>query len=504
MPCSTVTRLVAALACAVSMLAGVAATHAQDAFRQGLDAYLNGEYQAALQHWRPAAESGDAVAAFNIGVLYAQGLGVETDHAGAVRWYRRSAHEGYANAQFNLGSAYYNGEGTEVNIAQAASWWERAADQDHPEAAYNLATLYRRGNGVPQDTRRAAELYNKAATLGDPRARQALADMGSPDPETGNGDAAGAEQAAADGAPRAGGVVSDGTAGTDTDTQQAAAGPGGDNRLTDENPDHWTVQVFAGTEAQAARQFARDHGLSGNLRIYQAEIDGKTWFKGIYGSFPDRAAAQAAQAELSRELSGSDPWVRSYRAIQAEAVGETLVSTAAPEPGAGDSEQPREQSVTAPDDAGAGDADEAPGDDDTGPGAEPAGDSPAAESPSSGSPGSGDRAALGEGKRAFNAQDYEAAMAAWRPLAEKGVAEAQYGVGFMYESGWGVDQDLGEAFRWYQQAAQQGHIKAQYNLGMLYRNGQGVSQNDALGLYWIQTAADRGDERAANYLKDMN
>lgn len=482
------------------MLAGASAVLGQDAFRQGLDAYLNGEYQAALEHWRPAAESGDAVAAFNIGVLYAQGLGVETDHAEAVRWYRRSAHEGYANAQFNLGSAYYNGEGTEANIAQAVSWWERAADQDHPEATYNLATLYRRGNGVPEDSRRAVVLFKKAASLGDPRARQALADMGSPDAETGDDDPAGADSAAAE----TGGVATNGTAGADADAPEPPAGPGGGNRLAEENPDHWTVQVFAGTEVQAARQFARDHGLTGNLRIYQAEIEGKTWFKGIYGSFPDRAAAQAAQAELARELSGSDPWVRSYRAIQAEAVGETLVSETAPEPEASDSGQPREPSVTEPNDGGAGDVAEATGDDDAGSGAEPAGDTPAAASPSSGSQGSGDRAALGEGQRAFNAQEYEAALAAWRPLAEKGMAEAQYGVGFMYESGWGVDQDFGEAFRWYQQAAQQGHVKAQYNLGMLYRNGQGVSQNDALGLYWIQTAADQGDERAAGYLKELN
>lgn len=487
------------------MLASAPAAVAQDAFRQGLDAYLNGEYQAALEHWRPAAESGDAVAAFNIGVLYAQGLGVDTDQAEAVRWYRRSAHEGYANAQFNLGSAYYNGEGTEVNIAQAVSWWERAADQDHPEAAYNLATLYRRGNGVPQDDQRAAALFRKAASLGDPRARQALADMGSPEPDTGDGAPAGADGAAeAGGTAQAGGVATDGDTGTDPDTPEPASGPGGDNPLAQANPDHWTVQVFAGTEAQAARQFARDHGLAGNLRIYQAEIEGRTWFKGIYGSFPDRAAAQAAQAELARELSGSDPWVRSFRAIQAEAVGETLVFEAASEPAADDSEQPREPSVPEPDDDGAGDVDvdEATGDDDAD--AESAGDSPAAQSPSPASPGSDNRAALGEGQRAFNAQDYEAAMAAWRPLAEKGVAEAQYGVGFMYESGWGVDQDFGEAFSWYQQAAQQGHIKAQYNLGMLYRNGQGVSQNDALGLYWIQTAADQGDERAADYLRELN
>ncbi len=106
--------------------------------------------------------------------------------------------------------------------------------------------------------------------------------------------------------------------------------------------------------------------------------------------------------------------------------------------------------------------------------------------------------------RAFNAQNYEAAFDAWQPLAEQGVADAQYGIGFMYESGWGVEEDFSEAFRWYQLAAQQGHVRSQFNLGVLYREGKGVARNDALGLYWIQTAADGGDDRALNYLQNLN
>lgn len=494
MLCRKATRRLAAVAwLAAAALCGAAATQAQDAFQQGLDAYLDGEYQAALEHWRPAAESGDAVAAFNIGVLYAQGLGVEVDQAEAVRWYRSSAHAGYANAQFNLGAVYYNGEGTEVNLSQAVSWWERAAEQDHPEALYNLATLYRQGRGVPQDTRRAMKLFNRAASLGDARAQQALAEMGTRAAASDGGKPSG-EPAAADGDARQG-------------SRRAGASAAGGDPLADANPDHWTVQVFAGTEEQAARRFARDHGLTGSLRIYEAEIDGRTWFKGIYGSYADRGAAKAAQGRLARELPGSDPWIRSFRAIQAEAVGEALVMDAAREPSTAASQAP-EQGASEPVEAappagtaapsGGGDAPAVADNNE-----EPAGDTPGGTA-STGAGTEGGQTALRKGQKAFNAQNYDAAFESWRPLAEQGVAEAQYGVGFMYESGWGVERDYGKAFRWYQQAAQQGHVKAQYNLGMLYRNGQGVAQNDALGLYWIQTAADRGDERARDYLKELN
>ncbi|MDZ7841406.1 MAG: SPOR domain-containing protein [Gammaproteobacteria bacterium] len=489
MRCRRPVRRAALLAWAGAALIIAGAAQAQSAFEQGLDAYSNGEYRVALEHWRPAAESGDVVAAFNIGVLYAQGLGVEADAVEAVRWYRRAALAGYANAQFNLGAAYYRGEGAEVNVSQAVSWWEKAAEQRHAEALYNLGTLYRRGEAVPQDTRRAVSLLNEAAALGDSRARQVLADMNAPDPGAGEGGEAG----------RAGQTADSGA--QPADSPPATVGADRGKALSDENPDHWTVQVFAGTEEGAARGFARDHGLADELRIYRAEIDGRTWFKGIYGRFADRARARAAQAELARDLPGSEPWVRSFRAIQAEAAGEVLpmgtdADGAQPVEAAVPADPDPEPATRAPSDvAGDGSGDES---DSQSSGAAEA----EASSPSSGSPAGGDQEALRKGQQAFNAQDYETAFAAWRPLAEKGVAEAQYGVGFMYESGWGVDADPDEAFRWYQQAAQQGHAKAQYNLGMLYRDGQGVSKNDALGLYWIQSAADRGDERAADYLKN--
>jgi len=481
MRCKLFRRRLAAAAAAL-LLAGPAL--GQNAFQLGLDAYLNGEYDAAMAHWRPAAESGDAVAAFNVGVLYAQGLGVRPDHAEAVRWYRRSAHAGYANGQFNLGAAYYSGEGTEVNIAQAVSWWGRAAAQDHPEALYNLATLYRRGEGVARDTRHAVELFNRAAALGDSRAREALTEIGSP--ADGGGDAGTTRTDAGGAAPR-----------EPSPDDTVTGGP-----LADENPAHWTVQVFAGTEEQAARRFARDHDLPG-LRIYRAEIDGKTWYKGIYGSYGDRDAAGDAKRDLAQKLPGADPWVRSFRAIQAEAVGGTLVRQAAAD--SSPATQPADDAAT-PTTGGEGEPDEPPavaGTTDPAPAA-----APAAGNDSSGDGGGtdpdGDVAALRQGQKAFNTQNYARAFEAWRPLAEKGAAEAQYGIGFMYESGWGVQRDYAEAFRWYQRAAQQGHVKAQYNLGMLYRNGQGVARNDALGLYWIQTAADRGDERAQGYLDELN
>jgi len=55
-----------------------------------------------------------------------------------------------------------------------------------------------------------------------------------------------------------------------------------------------------------------------------------------------------------------------------------------------------------------------------------------------------------------------------RRAAEQGNdASAQYTVGWMYEDGYGVEQDDAQALRWYRLAAEQGHEEAQVALSRL-------------------------------------
>lgn len=519
MRCRTALKRAACWLAAAATIAVWAPAYAQEAFQQGLDAYLQGDYEKARELWLPVAESGNEVAAFNIGVLYAQGLGVAADPVEAVRWYRRSALAGYSNAQFNLGSAYYNSQGTEKNVAQAVSWWERAAEQDHPEALYNLGTLYRRGQGVQRDVARARSLLERAAARGDNRAGQALENLRA---EAG-------QQAEQQPPQQAGSTAGETAAPQSAPSDPAPAG----GSLATEDPARWTVQVIAGTDRAAVEEFAREHGLRDGMRIYQAEVDGKRWFKGIYGSYENEAEARRELDGLQSRLPGSQPWARSFRAIQAEAIGEVAAPPAraaeapppeqpaaveeepgpAPEPPE-KTEQPKkvthpkkktEEEEKAP--AAQATASAEPNPETEPPDPDEPGQADATaqeEAPKVAKASTGDQSALFKGQQAFNAQKYKRAFDTWHPLADKGIPEAQYGVAFMYESGWGVERDYAEAFRWYQLAAEQGHVKSQFNLGMLYRNGQGVAQNDALGLYWIQTAADGGDGRALDFLKNLN
>ncbi|MXX74894.1 MAG: protein kinase [Holophagales bacterium] len=80
----------------------------------------------------------DAEAQFNLGKMYAEGLGVPHDDAEAVRWYRLAAEQGHAEAQFNLGWMCEWGRGVSRNDADAARWYRLAAEQGHAGAQRDL------------------------------------------------------------------------------------------------------------------------------------------------------------------------------------------------------------------------------------------------------------------------------------------------------------------------------------------------------------------------------
>lgn len=112
------------------------------------------------------AEHGDAVAANQLGFLYAIGQKVPQDFSQAKKWYELAAAHGNATAEFNLGFAYERGQGTPVNFAEALRWYQTAADHDNPAGKMALGAMYLSGHGVPQDDAEALRWYRAAAVQG--------------------------------------------------------------------------------------------------------------------------------------------------------------------------------------------------------------------------------------------------------------------------------------------------------------------------------------------------
>jgi TPR repeat protein len=96
------------------------------------------------------------------------------------------------------------------------------------------------------------------------------------------------------------------------------------------------------------------------------------------------------------------------------------------------------------------------------------------------------------GIEAWRRADYAAAVAIWRPLAEKGDVEAAFNLGQAYRLGRGVPTNIAAAVTWYQRAAAKGHPDAQATLGLLlFENG-----DRAGGLRWLKAAAEQGEARS--------
>lgn len=97
-----------------------------------------------------------------------------------------------------------------------------------------------------------------------------------------------------------------------------------------------------------------------------------------------------------------------------------------------------------------------------------------------------------DGIDAWQRGDNAAAVAIWKPIAEKGDADAAFNLGQAYRLGKGVPLDLAQAQGWFEKAARKGHVDAQTTLGLLLFQGG----NQVSAMRWLTAAAEAGEPRA--------
>lgn len=105
----------------------------------------------------------------------------------------------------------------------------------------------------------------------------------------------------------------------------------------------------------------------------------------------------------------------------------------------------------------------------------------------------------------FNAQgENDSVVIEWYlPSAREGDTEAQYNLGFMYETGWGVSANEEEAVKWYKESAEMQHDLAQLRLGMMNIVGIGTPKNLNKGLDLLRQAALNGNRIAETLIQDL-
>ena len=165
-------------------------------------AYLDGDDEveqdpAQAAYWfRKEAEMKDPEGAFNLGLLYAKGFGVERDFHQAAEWmekavawgdddgkgpaeqYRsmaenqKKAEAGDAKAMAELAEGFMglagslDQAGPGKDYEECLRWAQKAVDAGCGQGYWPLALAYDHGRGVKKDAARATELYKKGAEMG--------------------------------------------------------------------------------------------------------------------------------------------------------------------------------------------------------------------------------------------------------------------------------------------------------------------------------------------------
>lgn len=95
------------------------------------------------------------------------------------------------------------------------------------------------------------------------------------------------------------------------------------------------------------------------------------------------------------------------------------------------------------------------------------------------------------------------AFVAFSNAAGRGNSDAMVNVGQIYENGWGVLQDYGQARQWYEKAAGAGNTDAMKDLGNLFNEAHGVPQDYDQARQWYQKGADAGNFKAMTDLGNL-
>lgn len=97
-----------------------------------------------------------------------------------------------------------------------------------------------------------------------------------------------------------------------------------------------------------------------------------------------------------------------------------------------------------------------------------------------------------DGILAWQKGDYKAAVELWRPLADRGDADALFNLGQSYRFGRGVAANMATAKSLFERASRGGHVESQATLGLLL-----LQSGDQLqALEWMKSAAEAREPRA--------
>ncbi|EJC8914497.1 TPA: tetratricopeptide repeat protein [Escherichia coli] len=132
-------------------------------FGEGVDKDLN----KAVEYYKLAGDAREGRAYNNLGAIYQKGMLGKVDHALAIKYFKLASDAGYVKASYLLGAYYQYGKGVQKSYKKAFTYYKKAADQGSSDGMFALGTLYDDGLGVKRNDAEAIKWYKKAAELGN-------------------------------------------------------------------------------------------------------------------------------------------------------------------------------------------------------------------------------------------------------------------------------------------------------------------------------------------------
>ncbi len=401
------------------------------------------DFQQAHDLFLREAESGNALAMCDLGRIYADGLGRESDPEVAQEWYAKALEvfqtleeaKPSRYIEYRIGKLYAVGLGTEQDYSAAADWFGMAAEQGHKYAQYSLAGLYLRGQGVAQSDEDVYRLYDLSARQGFPYAAYELAKL-----------------------------LRDGK-GCDQDSTEA---------------ERWFRQSYHGFLSMEADshddklQYRLGWMLLHGVGIAKDEPAAKEWFEKSARLGNPNAQYQLAKLILADEGASPEEVERAVAwLIQSAEAGQGCAQYALGKlyrDGKGVEKDILQAVIWF---------------------------SAAAEQDNS-------YAAYALGKLYLTGEDtpknVEAALRWLQRSADLGNQYAQYKLGVVHLKGEDVPKDIAKAVEYLTVSAEQGNQYAQYQLGKLYLLGRKVEKDEDAARQWFTRSAAQGNEYAQWFL----
>lgn len=144
---------------------------------EGVEEYIDNNYEKAVELWHQAADLGSADACFNLGVCYSNGYGTDISMKKAFGFYERAAEAGNKDAKFSVALCYLVGKGVYKSYDAAVSIFRELALDGYADAQYYMGVCYENGYGVPVSYEDAMEWYLSAESNGAENASAAIENL---------------------------------------------------------------------------------------------------------------------------------------------------------------------------------------------------------------------------------------------------------------------------------------------------------------------------------------